>query len=251
MRPKTLSPIPPTGAVSWCHDRQVTRSLALTAALALALTACSSPEQSEEPTASKPPAAPTLSQPDMIKGAVATVEGSLPDAPIWEGMTFAGSVVDDKTVCVDRTYRPGGGLNGKGGSAGYVLVTFPGKTMGEPTDGVCADVAGAPPSESAAPVAVPDDVKGKPGLITRTDLGKEWPLTVDYGVMACEDKTAGGMALQIATFTAPDGTEYALNGTAKDHTDAKDIAPIWADNPQTAGLKISIGPLIDRARALC
>ncbi len=73
-------------------------------------------------------------------------------------------------------------------------MTFPGKTLEEPIDGVCADTAGAPKTDAAPPVVVLDSVKGKPGLITRTDLGKEWPLTVDYGVVACENKTAGGFS---------------------------------------------------------
>lgn len=94
-------------------------------------------------------------------------------------------------------------------------------------------------------------MKDEPGRITRTDLGKEWPLTVNYGVVACQGKTADGQPLTIATFTGPDGTVYALNGTAKSHTDAAAIDPIWAPNPDVAGLKIGIGPLIDRALTLC
>lgn len=192
-----------------------------------------------------------MSQSEMIQRAEAAVKGVLPDAPIWEGMKFNGVVIDDLTVCVDRTWRPGGGVDGKGGNAGYVLVTFPHESLGEPQSGVCADVASGPERESASPVEVPDDLKDEPGLITRTDMGDEWPLTVDYAVLACESKTAGGMDLQIATLTAPDGTVYALNGTALDHTDYRDVDPIWADDPDWKGLKISIGPLIDEARALC
>jgi hypothetical protein len=192
-----------------------------------------------------------VSQAEMIQLAEAAVEGELPDAPIWEGMKFAGSVMDDSTVCVDRTWGPAGGVDGKGGSAGYVLVTFPDKTLGEPTDGVCSDVAGVPKEEAAPPVEVPDSVKDEPGLITRTDLGQQWPLTVDYGVVACQNKNAGGQGLKIATFIGPDGTEYALNGTAKSHTNAEDIDPIWAPDPNVTGLKIGIGPLIDHALTLC
>ena len=103
---------------------------------------------------------------------------------------------------------------------------------------------------AASPVVVPDEVKDEPGLVTRTDMGDEWPLTVDYGVVACEKHTAG-QTVMIATFTGPDGVEYALDGTAKSHTDAADIEPIWADDPEVEGLKISIGPLIDRALTFC
>lgn len=187
----------------------------------------------------------------MVQQADEAVTGELPDAPIWKGMTFAGSVVGGDTVCVDRTWAPGGGVDSKGGSAGYVLVKFPRATLGEPTDGVCSDVTGAPKTETAAPVKVPDALKDERGLITRTDLGKEWPLTVDYGVVTCENKTAGGQALKIATFAAPDGKVFALNGTAKSHTDAADIEPIWAPDPDVAGLKIDIGPLIQHTLTLC
>ena len=187
----------------------------------------------------------------MIQRAEAAAENILPEAPIWEGMKFKGSVIDASTVCVDRTWARNGGPEGKGGNAGYVIVTFPDESLGEPQDGVCADVADAPESDAAPPVEVPDDVKGDPGLVTRDNLGEEWPLTVDYVILACEPKTAGGMDLQIASLTAPDGTVYALNGTAKSHTDYADIAPIWADNPNVEGLKIPISPLIDRARTLC
>lgn len=232
------------------------RSLTAVLTFTLALSACASPEPSgngvpeprETPTI---PAEPSMSESEMTRRAEAAAKNSLPDAPIWEGMKFKGSVIDDSTVCVDRTWARNGGLDGKGGNAGYVVVTFPDESLGEPQDGVCADVAGSAEPDAAPPVQVPDDVKGEPGLVTRDDLGTEWPLTVDYAILACEPKTAGGMDLQIATLTAPDGTVYALNGTAKDHTDYADLAPIWADDPDVEGLKINIGPLIDQARALC
>ena len=85
---------------------------------------------------------------------------------------------------------------------------------------------------------------------------RKWGLTWETwwgrpAYVACRNITAGGMALKVATFATEDGTEYALNGTAKDHTDAADIDPIWAPDPEMEGLKINIGPLIDRALALC
>lgn len=124
---------------------------------------------------------------------------------------------------------------------------------------VLAACSSAGPSEQPAPtedadpppVVVPDNVKGEPGLVTRADLGNEWPLTVDYGLVGYENKTAGGRALKVATLTGPDGTVYALNGTAKSHTNAVLIDPIWAPDPDTTGLKITIGPLIERALTFC
>lgn len=78
--------------------------------------------------------------------------------------------------------------------------------------------------------------------VTKADLGDQWPLTVDHGELECQDP---GSVL----FTSPDGQVYAVNGTAKDHTDAADITAIWADADY--GLKVDIGPLLDRGRALC
>jgi hypothetical protein len=90
--------------------------------------------------------------------------------------------VSDTEVCVDRTYGPDGGLDGKGGSAGYVVVTFPEETLGEPQDGKCRDYA---PEAEPEPVDVPYDLADEPGLMVSTDYGDDWPLTVDYGVVEC------------------------------------------------------------------
>jgi hypothetical protein len=77
--------------------------------------------------------------------------------------------------------------------------------------------------------------------ISRQDLGKDWPLTVDSGTLHCE--RAG---LDAVTFTADDGTTYAVNGAARGTDEWPDIDQIWADNPDAKGLKIDIGPLIQR-----
>lgn len=230
------------------------RSLALpfpaAVLLVLLLAGCSSPDdETEEPR--KDAGGELRLGPAEIQEAEAAVKNELPDIPLWEGTTFRGVIVDDSTVCVDRAYREDGGLDGKGGNAGYVLVTFPDITIGEPQDGTCADVVSAPATTTAPPAQVPDDLQDDPGLLTRDDLGDEWPLTVEYAVLACEPMTAGSMNLQNATLTAPDGTVYALNGTAKTHTDAADIGPIWANDPDLEGLKIDISPLIDQALTLC
>lgn len=77
-------------------------------------------------------------------------------------------------------------------------------------------------------------------------LGDDWPLTVDEGVLACAG-TAGAGAV---TFSSG-GTVYAINGTAKQRNAGTDIAPIWADNPDVAGLKKNLSPLLERGLALC
>ncbi len=94
---------------------------------------------------------------------------------------------------------------------------------------------------------VQDGASEKPkGQVSRSELGEEWPLTVDEGVLACDGKDGTGSA----TFTSG-GTKYALNGLAKGKGDGIDIDPIWAPNPEVSGLKKDISPLIDRALALC
>ena len=191
-----------------------------------------------------------LTDAERVTEAESATQAELPDAPIWEGMTFEGIVVNPTEICVDRTWAPGGGPDDLGGVAGYVVVTFPEETMGEPQDGVCADYA---PAAETAPirVSVPSAVANDPGLLVSTSFGDDWPLTVPYAVVHCDKISTGGRNLQVATVDAPDGKTYAANGTAKDHGDFADIDPIWAPDPDVAGLKISISPVIDAALALC
>jgi hypothetical protein len=82
--------------------------------------------------------------------------------------------------------------------------------------------------------------------VSRADYGGKWPLKVESGTLRCDDPGA-------VTFTS-NGTTYWVNGTAGGMADThgwKDIRPIWADDPDVTGLKISIGPLIDDGLALC
>jgi hypothetical protein len=73
--------------------------------------------------------------------------------------------------------------------------------------------------------------------------GFDWPLTVEQIGFECP----GGNQLVIVT---EDGTQYAGNGLAKDGGYA-DIDPIWKDDPDFAGLKASIGELIEWGNATC
>lgn len=73
--------------------------------------------------------------------------------------------------------------------------------------------------------------------------GFDWPLTVERVGFECP----GGNQLVIVT---EDGTEYAGNGLAKDGGYA-DIDPIWKDDPEFAGLKVSIDELIEWGNATC
>lgn len=193
-------------------------------------------------------AAPGLSEEERITAAETAARDALPDAPIWKGMTFRAVILDEKEVCVDRTWPEGGGTGGTGGNAGYVIVGFPELELGEPQDGICAAYAPALPQ---ADVEVPSAVAGEPGLLVSTDFGDEWPLTVPYVVARCENVTAGGRSLQVATVDDPDSKVYAANGTAKDHGKYPGIDPIWALNPDVEGLKIDLSPVTEAALDLC
>jgi hypothetical protein len=76
-----------------------------------------------------------------------------------------------------------------------------------------------------------------PGYVSRDDLGKAWPLTVDAGVLNC-------LEYGDVTFTA-NGTLYAVTALAP----GDDIDPIRADAPR--GGKKGLRPLVLRGRKLC
>lgn len=80
--------------------------------------------------------------------------------------------------------------------------------------------------------------------MSRADLGDDWPLTVESGIVRCEG--AGEIY-----FDAANGTTYAVNGLALGRDTAPKIDPIWANNPDIKGTKINIGPIIDQGLELC
>jgi hypothetical protein len=85
--------------------------------------------------------------------------------------------------------------------------------------------------------------------VSKADMGRQWPLTVDSGVLACSGSSGAGEV----TFRAPDGTTYAVNGLAKSGGNA-DIRPIWAPDRSMGpamGMKKNISPLIERGLRLC
>jgi hypothetical protein len=88
------------------------------------------------------------------------------------------------------------------------------------------------------------DGLGADGLrVSRSEFGKDWPLTVEEGVLRCE----GAGAVTIST----GGTTYAVNGLAGGMDIYRDINAIWADNPQIPSTKQYIGDLIDMGLELC
>jgi hypothetical protein len=82
--------------------------------------------------------------------------------------------------------------------------------------------------------------------VSRAEFGDRWPLTVDSGTLRYEPGHA-------VVFRAPDGTDYAVNGSAHGGR-YRDIGAIWADNtdPATADYipKVDLAPLIDAGLAL-
>lgn len=68
-----------------------------------------------------------------------------------------------------------------------------------------------------------------------------WPLTVPEGFLRCRN-----MAV---TFTTPDGTTYAVNGTAR--AKYPGLEPIWKPHSEVSGARMDIGPLLNKGLTLC
>jgi hypothetical protein len=84
---------------------------------------------------------------------------------------------------------------------------------------------------------------GKSEHISRFTFHGAWPFTVDRGTLAC-------LPIDQVIFTAPDGTTYGVNGTARDHG-YPDITPIWRKDPTVPGTRVYSGDVIDAGLALC
>ncbi len=73
----------------------------------------------------------------LIAKAEEAASSELPDVPYWQGATFKGTAMSKSKVCVDRTKEDGT-------NAGFVVVTFPDESVGEPQDGTCGKPAPKP-----------------------------------------------------------------------------------------------------------
>lgn len=84
--------------------------------------------------------------------------------------------------------------------------------------------------------------------VTRAEMGKDWPLSVNSGEVSCEGTKDSG-----ALFFTHNGKRYGINGVALTGNRALDIreSSFWANDPKIAGTKISIGPLMEKARSAC
>lgn len=85
-------------------------------------------------------------------------------------------------------------------------------------------------------------------MIEPKDLGKPWPFTMRSGTLECHNRGA-------IVFVA-NGKTYTINGTADAYARARnlpwvDVRPIWRDDPSIPGIKIDMGPVIERGQKLC
>ena len=81
---------------------------------------------------------------------------------------------------------------------------------------------------------------GNTMLVDASCFERDWPFTVEEGTLA----------YHTVTFMTDDAL-YALNGLALTRELGVDPDPIWLDNPDVEGFKVSIGPLIDLGLTLC
>jgi hypothetical protein len=94
----------------------------------------------------------------------------------------------------------------------------------------------------------PQPVQVEPtAYVTKRGFGKAWPLTVKSGTLLCEALAPGAYAV---SFVDNKGHFYAINGTARAHgTDDYTIERIWKKAKN--GLRVDMGPLLQRGLALC
>lgn len=96
-------------------------------------------------------------------------------------------------------------------------------------------------------------------VIRQRDFGDDWPFTVDGGVVTCRGHAVGVGVVRFIT----NGTVYSINGATKltgsndfppvdaAMADSADIKEIWAANPAIPGLRMDLGPVLDRGLAMC
>lgn len=119
--------------------------------------------------------------------------------------------------------------------AAFVLVSCGGEVETDPGEATAQPVEGDASVEPCSP-------DGNEMHVDASCIDP-WPLTVGDGVLRCQPPDS-------VTIVA-DGTSYAVNGMASTQGHGVEIDPIWLDNPDLAGTKINIGPMINAGLALC
>jgi len=104
----------------------------------------------------------------------------------------------------------------------------------------CGGGSGRADPDVETPVPLPEPV-GSTQQVRSENLGYLWPLTLPGGVIECRPG-------QVAVFTAPDGTSYALNDNAE-RAGFADIGPLRASGAD--GDEISLGSLRSKTLKLC
>lgn len=120
----------------------------------------------------------------------------------------------------------------------------------------CATTAGQPAQSSVSDLPV-----RYARVLDAKTIGPDWPLTVDLVTLICihlgmypGDRVSQDAVLVVS----PDGTKYAVNGTALDTKQWPPVNEIWADRDPAAspddwefGLKKDISPVLDAGLDLC
>lgn len=79
-------------------------------------------------------------------------------------------------------------------------------------------------------------------MITKEEYGDDWPFTSDEGRIEC--RRGGALVFVVRDF------EYQLNGLAEQMGYTK-INSIWRWHPDMPGVRVSLTPIIQRAKTLC
>lgn len=104
------------------------------------------------------------------------------------------------------------------------------------------------PTTAYPSTGTPTGISNRPaGLVEQeTWTDGPWPFTSDRATLNCTKGAEGERVTVIANQEM-----YALNGTAKSANLWPDFDVIWRDDSNTPGMKVNIGPMLDRGLALC
>lgn len=191
-----------------------------------------------------------VSVPDWTDSA-AWVEAQVDQAKATEPRYTAEYALDEERFAGISTIRTTEGILITLSIEGYDATAeapyqLPTAQAAEPTAAPIAEAAPAAP----APIVREGDWTWQE--ISAAEFGNDWPLTVAGGRLGCMGSNGFGDIVFVV-----DGQRYAVNGLAAGRKDNsgqllyRDIVPIWRDDPTFEGLKINIGPILDRGQVLC